>query len=60
MDGSYSDSLIQNFVKQSVVALDSLNYVKRYAFFGDYPGKLINSDGSGLSSYGELYNNYTG
>ena len=59
MDNTYSDSLVQSFMKQSVAWLDSVPYVKRYAWFGNYPGLLINSAGSALSVDGVIFNNYT-
>lgn len=35
--------------------MDSLSYVARYAYFGVFPGYLINSGGTGLSDIGTAY-----
>lgn len=38
--------------------LDQLDYVERYAWFGDFDGYLLSS-GDTLSDYGVVYMNYT-
>lgn len=56
---SYDDALVQSFMTTALSWLDSLSYVRRYAWFGDYPGYLVNSAGTGLSADGVTFNNYT-
>lgn len=62
--GYYNDTLIQEFLAEAVSWLDTVSYVKRYAWFGVYqasttfPG-LVNAAGTGLSPEGMIVNNYT-
>lgn len=63
-DGYYNDTLIQEFLMESISWLDTQSYVERYAWFGDYEATstfsgLVNEDGTGLSPEGVLFNNYT-
>ncbi|KAK5110820.1 hypothetical protein LTR62_005531 [Meristemomyces frigidus] len=54
-----TDALYQSFIKESISWLDAVPYVERYAYFGDFDDYLINSNGTGLSAQGVIYNNYT-
>ena len=47
------------FMKNATSWLDSLPYVERWSWFFDTTDNLINTDGTGLSPLGVLYNNYT-
>ena len=46
-----------DFLKSAMQFLDGNALVEKYAWFMDAPGYLINSNGSGLSALGQVYNN---
>lgn len=59
---SGTDAQIVTFLQTVLPWLDSLDYVERYAYFwaaassdGQY---LVNSEGSGLSTIGKVFNSY--
>lgn len=56
---SGTEAQIQAFMKQAVAWLDTVPYVVRYAWFGNFPNYLLNPSGTGLSAQGVIYNNYT-
>ncbi|KAL4734412.1 hypothetical protein BDV11DRAFT_212805 [Aspergillus similis] len=49
-----------SFLQAVLPWLDSQTYVKRYAYFGVFPGFLVNENGEGLSQLGQVYATYTG
>ena len=63
--GSYHpEAQVQLFMKQCAAWLDSVSYVERYAWFGDYSDsgdydQLLNADASGLSAEGVIWNNFS-
>ncbi|PQE04599.1 hypothetical protein CJF30_00004400 [Rutstroemia sp. NJR-2017a BBW] len=50
-----SDDQQAQFLKTVLPWLDAQSWVQRYAYFGVFPGFLINSAGNGLSSAGTVY-----
>jgi hypothetical protein len=57
-DGTYTTADLHAFLQQVLPWLDAQDYVHRYAYFMDTPGMLLNSDGTGMSDTGVLYNSY--
>ncbi|KAF2497957.1 hypothetical protein BU16DRAFT_457143, partial [Lophium mytilinum] len=55
---SGTEAQIETFMKAALTWLDGLSYVERYAWFMDGPGYLVNSNGSGLSPLGLIYDTY--
>jgi hypothetical protein len=49
-----------SFLQDVLPWLDAQDYVERYAYFGVFPGFLINEAGNGLSALGEVYATYSG
>ena len=43
------------FLQQVLPWMDAQSYVTRYAYFGAFPGYLLNSAGNGLSNLGMAY-----
>lgn len=58
-DNPYTQAELQSFLAQIMPWLDQQAYVHRYAYFYDAAGILLNSNASGLSGTGIVYNNYT-
>lgn len=56
----YASSAVAAFLKNATTWLDAQDFVERYAWFGNFPGYLLDSNGTGLSDLGRIYNNYTG
>ena len=50
---------IRAFLEQALPWLDAVPYVEKYAYFYSAPGYLVNTNGSGLSAQGAIYNSYT-
>jgi hypothetical protein len=50
-----SDDQQAQFLQAVLPWLDAQSWVQRYAYFGVFPGFLINSAGDGLSSAGNVY-----
>ena len=51
-------------MKQCVAWLDTVEFVHRYAWFGDYSDagdydQLLNANATGLSAEGVIFNNFT-
>ncbi|KAJ0421211.1 hypothetical protein BJY00DRAFT_301082 [Aspergillus carlsbadensis] len=48
------------FLQAVLPWLDAQPFVERYAYFGVFPGFLVNEDQNGLSELGEVYATYSG
>ncbi|KAI4745822.1 hypothetical protein E4T50_03821 [Aureobasidium sp. EXF-12298] len=57
-EGGYNTTELQSFLEEVMDWMDSQSYVQRYAYFMDTTGMLMNSDGSGMSDTGAMYNSY--
>lgn len=55
----YTQDDLDAFLETVLPWMDQQSDIARYAYFYDAPGYLINSNGTGLSETGVLYNNYT-
>ncbi|KAG9951432.1 glycoside hydrolase family 128 protein, partial [Aureobasidium melanogenum] len=55
---SYTQAELTSFLEEVIEWMDSTDYVQRYAYFMDTTGALMNSDGSGMSDLGSMYNSY--
>ncbi|KAH0371373.1 glycoside hydrolase family 128 protein, partial [Aureobasidium melanogenum] len=55
---SYTQDELTSFLEEVIDWMDSTDYVQRYAYFMDTTGALMNSDGSGMSDLGSMYNSY--
>ena len=55
----YTDADTVNFLSQVMPWMDQQPDIARYAYFMDSPGLLVNSAGTGLSTVGAVYNNFT-
>ncbi|CZT23559.1 uncharacterized protein RCC_09273 [Ramularia collo-cygni] len=53
------DAQTQIFLQQVMPWMDAVPWIERYSWFGNFPGYLINANGSGLSDQGSIYNSYT-
>jgi hypothetical protein len=56
--GGYNTTELQSFLEEVMDWMDAQPYVQRYAYFMDTTGMLMNSDGSGMSDTGSMYNSY--
>ncbi|KAG9976217.1 glycoside hydrolase family 128 protein, partial [Aureobasidium melanogenum] len=55
---SYTQAELTSFLEEVIEWMDATDYVQRYAYFMDTTGALMNSDGSGMSDLGSMYNSY--
>ncbi|KAK6004493.1 hypothetical protein QM012_008355 [Aureobasidium pullulans] len=55
---SYTQAELTSFLEEVIEWMDEQDYVQRYAYFMDTTGALMNSDGSGMSDLGSMYNSY--
>ncbi|KAG9756612.1 hypothetical protein KCU75_g12132, partial [Aureobasidium melanogenum] len=55
---SYTQDELTSFLEEVIEWMDATDYVQRYAYFMDTTGALMNSDGSGMSDLGSMYNSY--
>ncbi|KAL5336010.1 hypothetical protein BJX70DRAFT_390301 [Aspergillus crustosus] len=49
-----------SFLQEVLPWLDSQPYIERYAYFGVFPGFLVNENGDALSQLGQVYATYSG
>lgn len=55
---AYTNAELQSFLEEVMDWMDAQPYVQRYAYFMDTTNMLMNSDGSGMSDTGAMYNSY--
>ncbi|CAD0100070.1 unnamed protein product [Aureobasidium mustum] len=55
---SYTQAELTSFLEEVIEWMDAQDYVQRYAYFMDTTGALMNSDGTGMSDMGSMYNSY--
>lgn len=55
---AYTEAELQSFLEEVMDWMDAQPYVQRYAYFMDTTNALMNSDGSGMSDTGAMYNSY--
>lgn len=58
-DSNSGDAQTQEFLRQVIPWLDATPWIERYSWFGNFPGFLINANGTGMSAYGSVYNSYS-
>ena len=56
---SYTDAELQAFLQTVLPWLDQQVDIERYAYFMDAAGILIQSDGTGLSGTGVVFNSFS-
>ena len=56
---SYTDAELQAFLEEVMPWMDQQDDILGYAYFMDEAGVLINSDGTGISGTGAVFNSYT-
>lgn len=61
MDALYSnESAVIDFMKRSTIFLNLQAQFEKYAWFGNFPSNLLNTDGSALSDLGLVWQSFSG